>query len=79
MYLSFDLAGFEQDFEKTNAKSIFTKEQYDALYPYGQDSLKPIIPKGTAFAKPGIDITPPAIADSAYFNYKKVVAPAVPQ
>jgi penicillin amidase len=25
MYLSFDLAGFEQDFEKTNAKSIFTK------------------------------------------------------
>ena len=79
MYLSFDLAGFEQDFEKTNAKSIFTKEQYDALYPYAQDSLKLIIPKGTAFAKPGIDITPPAIADSAYFNFKKVVPPAVPQ
>jgi len=77
-YMSFDLAGFEEDFERTNAKSIFTKEQYAALFPYGQDSLDPIDPKGTIFAKASINITPPANTDSIYFSYKKTVAPATP-
>jgi penicillin G amidase len=74
-YMSFDLAGYEQDFEKTNAKSIFTKAQFDALYPYGEDSLDPIIPKGTAFAPAGINMQPPA-ADSAYQQFKQTAAPA---
>ena len=64
-YMSYDLAGFEQDFEKTNAKSVFTKAQYEALFPYGQDSLDPINPKGTVFAKPGLNMQPPAIAGGA--------------
>lgn len=73
-YMAFDLAGFEEDFERTNARAVFTKEQFEALYPYGQDSLDPINPKGTLFSKPGIDMLPPALADSVYLNFKKVAA-----
>lgn len=69
-YMAFDLAGYEQDFEMTNAKSIFTKAQFNSLFPYGQDSLKPINPKGTIFKKPGIHPKAPADVDSAYFTYK---------
>ncbi len=76
-YMALDLAGFEEDFERTNAKSIFTKAQFAALFPYGQDSLDPINnSKGTVFAKPGINMTPPANADSIYFSYKAAMEPA---
>ena len=75
-YMSWDLAGFEDDFEKTNAKSVFTKEQYNALYPYGRDSLDPINPKGTPFEMAGLNMAPPPQADSLYFNYKATVVPA---
>ncbi|MBS1730885.1 MAG: penicillin acylase family protein [Bacteroidetes bacterium] len=68
-YMAFDLAGFEQDFEMTNAKSVFSKTEMAALYPYGQDSLDPIIPKGTKFAPAAFSMKPPAGADSVYFNY----------
>jgi len=50
-YMAFDLAGSEKDFERTNARSVFTKEQFEAFYPYGQDSLDPINPKGPVFPK----------------------------
>ena len=69
-YMSFDLAGFEEDFEMTNAKQVFTKEQFEILFPYGQDSLDPIMPKGTIFQQAGLVITPPKNADSAYLQFK---------
>lgn len=75
-YMAWDLAGYEDDFERTNARSVFTKEQFNALYPYGQDSLEPIIPKGTVFPKRSKDMIPPALADSLYFNYKTIAAVA---
>ena len=75
-YMSYDLAGYEEDFERTNAKSFFTKEQFQKLFPYGQDSLDPINPKGTAFPKPGISLKTPSNADSVYFNYKATIQPA---
>lgn len=76
-YMSFDLAGYEEDFEKTNAKSYFTKEQYDALFPLTLDSVHPIVPNTTvAYPKTNLTVTPPAGADSAYYNYKQ---PAVPE
>src|SRR5207249_9941244 len=75
-YMSLDLAGYEEDFEKTNAKSIFTKQQYAALFPYGQDSLDPITPKGTPFPRHVIDMAPPAKADSLYFAFKTTIDPA---
>ena len=78
-YMSFDLSGFENDFEMTNAKTIFTRHQFEKLFPYGQDSVENIIPKGAAFTRPGIDLKIPANADSIYFNYKdSIVVPKKP-
>ncbi|MEJ7681723.1 MAG: penicillin acylase family protein [Segetibacter sp.] len=48
-YMAYDLAGGDHDFEMTNAKSIFSPEDIEKLYPTTQDSLDPIVPKGTQF------------------------------
>lgn len=70
-YMSYDLTGYEQDFEMTNARQFFTRRQWEKLFPYGQDSLDPIIPKGTAFKKPAYDVKAPAGVDSQYFDFKE--------
>ena len=54
-YMSLDLAGGENDFELTNAKSVFSSADFDKIYPIIMDSLDPIVPKGTVFPKPGIE------------------------
>ncbi len=69
-YMALDLAGFENDFEMTNAKSIFSSADFDKIYPVIMDSLDPIVPKGTAFSKPGIEVKIPDSADSLYFDKK---------
>ena len=72
-YMSYDLAGNDDDFEMTNAKNYFSKTDFDLLYPQKQDSLDPIIPKGTIYAEPKIKLKAPAIADSVYFNNKNLL------
>jgi len=67
------LASREDDLDNINAKTIFTPEQFAAIYPQVPDSLLPIIPKGTAFAAPGIVPVKPATADSLYFGKKDTV------
>jgi penicillin G amidase len=67
-YMSYDLAGHDSDFEMTNAKGFFNPADFAKLFPATQDSLDPIIPKGTAFPAPAIKVTPPPTADSAYFG-----------
>lgn len=69
-FMALDLAGYEQDFEMTNAKSVFTKEQFEKIYPIAMDSLDPIVPKGTPFEPVPEKLNVPASADSLYFNYK---------
>ncbi|MDP4285652.1 MAG: penicillin acylase family protein [Bacteroidota bacterium] len=69
-YMAFELAGGENDFEYTNAKSIFSSADFDKIYPIVMDSLDPIIPKGTVFAQPGIHLKIPASADSLYYDHK---------
>jgi len=68
-YMSYDLTGGEYDLEMTNAKTVFSKAQFEKLWPYGNDSVQNIIPKGTAFAKPGVALKIPEHVDSLYFNY----------
>ncbi len=68
-YMSYDLAGYDRDFEYTNAMTFLSKNKFEKIYPYGQDSLDPIIPKRTMFEKPAIQLKIPANADSVYFNY----------
>ncbi|HEY5407629.1 MAG TPA: penicillin acylase family protein [Ginsengibacter sp.] len=69
-YMAFELAGGENDFEYTNAKSVFSSGDFDKLYPVMVDSLDPIVPRGTIFPKPGIELKVPATADSLYFDTK---------
>lgn len=63
----------EKDLPNTNAKSVFMPDELRMLYPQVPDSLEPIVPKGTAFEKPGIVPVAPITADSLYFNQKGLV------
>ena len=69
-FMSLDLAGSEDDFEYTNAKSAFSSADFDKIYPIVMDSLDPIVPKGTIFPAPGVELKIPATADSLYFDSK---------
>jgi len=75
-YMAWDLAGYEEDFERTNAKTIFSKDQYDALFPYVYDSMQTIIPEPLPKLKNFSSPKPPVNLDSLYLNYKVVAAPA---
>ncbi len=67
-YMAYDLSSHETDFEMTNAKHFFSIEDFNLLYPAVQDSLDPIIPKGTQLAEASIKPVAPANVDSVYFN-----------
>ncbi|HMG83059.1 MAG TPA: penicillin acylase family protein [Ferruginibacter sp.] len=69
-YMSYDLAGHDDDFEMTNAKSFFSPDDFNKLFPLVQDSLDPIIPKGTVFDSAKIKPVAPANVDSVYFDNK---------
>lgn len=73
-YMSLDLAGPENDFEFTNAKSVFSKEDLEKLYPVTQDSLDPIVSRGTLFDTAAIKVKTPTVADSLYFKWKETVS-----
>lgn len=73
-YMSYDLAAHENDFEMTNARSFFSKADFEKLFPVIQDSLDPIIPKGTVFTDPKVKPVIPASADSLYFIKDTVTA-----
>ena len=66
--MSYDLASHDDDFEMTNAKSYFSADDFAKLFPAIQDSLDPIIPKGTIFEKQKVFPVAPANADSVYLN-----------
>src|SRR5471030_133335 len=56
MLMSYDLTarGVTTDLQMTNAKNYFGFTDIEQLYPNVQDSLDPIIPKGTVYGKPSI-------------------------
>ncbi|MBI1342628.1 MAG: penicillin acylase family protein [Terrimonas sp.] len=66
-------SGTENDLAYTNAKSVFSREEMNILYPQVPDSLVPIVPKGTQFPAPGIIPVAPASADSLYLAKKESV------
>lgn len=63
-YMADDLTGHSDDREYTNLRSTFTDEQLHRMFPDFPDSTVPIIPPGTAFARPS-KANPPAPADTA--------------
>lgn len=83
MYMSYDLTGkgSTSDLQMTNAKNYFGYEDFNKLFPNVEDSLDPIIPKGTMFVKPAMVPKTPANIDSAYFGKtinSTAMAPVVP-
>ena len=77
--MSWDLAGHDNDFEMTNAKNFFSKEDFDLLFPQSQDSSDPIIPKGTVYAAPKVPVKAPVNADSLYNSNKDLLAVSAEQ
>ncbi|MCB0726483.1 MAG: penicillin acylase family protein [Ignavibacteriae bacterium] len=71
-YMSYDLAGFDEDFEMTNAKNYFDKERFDLLFPIIQDSLDPVIPDGTQIEKQGVFPVIPGDVDSVYLKREEI-------
>ncbi|MBP6287711.1 MAG: penicillin acylase family protein, partial [Ferruginibacter sp.] len=71
-YMSYDLAARDDDFELTNVKSYFSAIDFAKLFPSLQDSLDPIIPKGTPFEKQKVFPVAPAGTDSLYLNNKEL-------
>ena len=71
-YMSYDLAARDTDFEMTNAQHFFTPADFNLLFPVIQDSLDPIIPKGSAFATPMTPLKIPTTVDSLYFKNDSV-------
>lgn len=62
------LAGYDRDFEFTNALKLLGEDNFNILYPSLPDSLYPVIAKGTPYTSPSIALNPPSTADSLYFN-----------
>ncbi len=77
-YMAYDLSGYEEDFERTNVKSFLTKAQYEALFPYVQDSMQPVITSPLPKINSIKFSTPPVTTDSLYFSFKTVVSPQNP-
>jgi penicillin G amidase len=71
-YMSFDLAGYEDDFEKANTKKILDKVLYETIYQYGNDSLSPIVPMSMNVSKASLNLKIPKNVDSVYYNFNSV-------
>ncbi|ULQ54265.1 penicillin acylase family protein [Flavihumibacter fluvii] len=72
-YMSYDLAGGEDDLEFTNARNNFSKTDFDQLYYILSDSLKPVAPNSSEAPYPAVaamDLSKPALADSIYFGFR---------
>ncbi len=84
MFMSYDLTarGASVDLQMTNAKNYFGYDDFNQLYPNVQDSLDPIIPKGTAYLQPSLTPVAPKDIDSVYLNQTNIhstaMAPMVP-
>jgi len=70
MFMSYDLTGraATADLQLTNTRDFLGYDLFDKLYTNNQDSLDPIIPKGTVYQKPSLVPIKPAMADSAYLH-----------
>lgn len=71
-YMSYDLAARDDDFELTNAKSYFNADDFSKLFPAIQDSLDPIIPKGTIYDTQRVFPKVPLNFDSVYLNSREL-------
>ncbi|CAL1519383.1 penicillin acylase family protein [Chitinophaga sp. MM2321] len=73
-YMASDLAGFCNDLEYTNARRLFSMQDFNLMYPDFQDTLDPIIPRGTPYAVASVKaVAPPdslLAVDAAFMKFK---------
>lgn len=62
-----DLSGYERDLAFTNAKSVFSTDELNVLYPQLSDSSIPIV-SNIVFDTPAVKPKVPFTADSLYFK-----------
>ena len=62
------LAGFEDDLPMTKALAFFGDAKLRLLFPQIEDSLDPVIPKGTVYPEATIHPIPPISKDSLYIQ-----------
>ncbi len=76
MFMSYDLTGrsANADLQLTNTRDFLGYDLFDKLYTNKQDSLDPIIPNGTDFAKPSIIPKKPSNSDSSYLHTTNALA-----
>ena len=76
MFMSYDLTGRSAaiDLQLTNTRDFLGYDLFNKLYTNNQDSLDPIIPKGTVYQKPSIVPIKPVNSDSNYLMPKNGLA-----
>ncbi|WP_276502245.1 penicillin acylase family protein [Terrimonas pollutisoli] len=62
--------GYANDFQYSDLHTIFSEAEMKMLFPYAQDSLNPIIPKGTPYPLPSVSAIAPPNSDSVYLHKK---------
>ncbi len=89
-FMALDLAGSESDFENTRIRDLVGYDVFDRMFPIGQDSLDPIVPKDSTYLaeiklhdslRQSPPVTAPAGSDSAYLHKKDtttVIEPTKP-
>lgn len=70
MFMSYDLTGRSAgaDLQLTNTRDYLGYDLFEKLYTNQQDSLDPIIPKGTSYLEASIHPIKPINADSIYLH-----------
>ena len=78
MFMSYDLTGraAAADLQLTNTRDFLGYDLFDKLFTNQQDSLDPIIPKGTTFAEASIKPIQPIGSDLAYLKKKEASSEA---
>lgn len=60
--------GYANDFQYTSLRSVFSEAEMKMFFPFAQDSLSPIIPKGTIYPPASISAIAPVNSDSVYLH-----------
>lgn len=74
MFMSYDLSGrsASTDLQFTNTRDFLGYDLFDKLFANQQDSLDPIIPKGTKFKDWAVHPTAPVSVDSLYLHKRNL-------
>ncbi|HQW55447.1 MAG TPA: penicillin acylase family protein [Saprospiraceae bacterium] len=67
-FMAKDLAGYDEDFEKSYVLATLGWETYNLMYPIREDSLSPIIPASSVKQGRSLTLNDPTNTDSTYFH-----------